>query len=345
MVKVAVSLLTLLALLAAEAAEPQSASQQSAARRSATGPGPMTDSPAVFQALDLDGDGLVRENEVPTEHIRLFQRLLRIADSDRDGALDLQEMEEGLRPSRPHRPLENLPPATLPAEEPAAVFVQMDVDKDGLLTGKELPAAGRQMWQRFLEKADRNSSGDLNIGEFMGNYYRIAEFLRADAGQMSDFSVALFEKLDRNGDGELKPGEVPKGRRKQFKRLIWDADDNDNGSLDLEEFSAGVKQAQQAMSGAAPMQAVPDSGSGDGDLKDSNADTDLPDRVAEIVRRAMRMDTNDDGVVSQEEAKGPIRNNFEHVDADQNSKLNRHEITIAAQFIVQKRKANSKKAE
>ena len=53
-------------------------------------------------------------------------------------------------------------------------------------------------------------------------------------------NAGLFADLDTNGDGTLAEDEVPEEHRRLFRRLVRTADSNDDGSLTVEEFTAGI---------------------------------------------------------------------------------------------------------
>ena len=44
----------------------------------------LADEAAIFDELDSNRDGLLQRDEVADEHVRLYKRLLRIADADDD---------------------------------------------------------------------------------------------------------------------------------------------------------------------------------------------------------------------------------------------------------------------
>jgi hypothetical protein len=299
---------------------------------------PITDNAALFEQLDSDGNGAVTEAEIPDQHRLLFKRLIRTADADGDGMLSQSELQAGLQPQRPERPLELIPEAAKPDEQPLAIFTRMDKDRNGQLTEDELPESGRRVWQQFLKNSDNSGDGKLNRFEFSRNYYRIAARVNPSPDQMANMAAAVFQRADKDGDGKVTREEAPAERRQQFMRMLRFADADKDRALSLEEFTKGMRQMQGALKdGVAKRDAKkPTDERKPADSKPTDGKPD--DEVEQVVQRILQLDANDDGKLGKDEARGPLAKNFRRIDADESGALDRAEITRAARFMIRMRK-------
>jgi hypothetical protein len=194
---------------AATAQEPPKAGKGQGPARGAKG-GPR--GPARFletmQKLDINGDRVIERSEVPDDGLAAFDRLLARGDANKDGKLDGEEfraMVERVRPAA-----EGIRGAAL------GRLKAMDADGDGKVSRTEF--AGRP--QQF-DRLDADSDGFVTEAEAKqsagGGGAGMGPRLKAmDADGDGKVSAAeysgpkpLFDRLDRNGDGFLAPGEVP----------------------------------------------------------------------------------------------------------------------------------------
>lgn len=153
----------------------------------------------------------------------------------------------------------------------------------------------------------------------------LAEFLKMDADQ-------VLQRYDRNGDGVLSRKEFPP----RLSRLFDRADTNGDGKLSYEEIDRLLHHLRQRFGltagGATASKKRPLA-------KESPAVArEVDDRVARILRR---LDTNGDGKISREEAKGPLAENFERIDVNRDGFMDRQELRQAVVRRVQNRKAGS----
>jgi Ca2+-binding EF-hand superfamily protein len=177
---------------------------------------------ALFAELDKNGDGKLTADEVPQSQKRFFNRLLRVADNDKDGALSSAEFIAGAQPDE----LRVTAPANLggmrggPGQfDPNQLFQRFDRNRDGKLELGEIPEQARE---RFQPLFDRLQKKELTRDEFV----RGLERLRGGAGGAPmrptgeperrsrlnkdelQKAVARFDELDRNKDGYLDAAEL-----------------------------------------------------------------------------------------------------------------------------------------
>jgi Ca2+-binding EF-hand superfamily protein len=176
---------------------------------------------ALFAELDKNGDGKLTADEIPESRKRFFDRLLRVADSDKDGALTRVEFTKGLSPDE----LQVTAPANPggmrggPGQfDPNQIFQRFDRNKDGKLELGEIPEQARE---RFQPVFDRLQKKELTRDEFVRGLERLrgagGGIMRRPGGpapsprlSKDDLqkAVARFDELDRNKDGYLDASEL-----------------------------------------------------------------------------------------------------------------------------------------
>ena len=105
---------------------------------------------AYFEFLDENGDGLLQPEEIPEARAER----LRARDTDGDGLLSMDEFASGGEHHRHHRG-EQGPPST------EAIFAQLDVNEDGVITADEVPERVRDR----LLAADADGDGAVTPQE------------------------------------------------------------------------------------------------------------------------------------------------------------------------------------
>jgi Ca2+-binding EF-hand superfamily protein len=149
---------------------------------------------------------------------------------------------------------------TSAAPDAQQLFGQLDANGDGTLSGDEVPAEKKTLFDRLVRLGDGNADGKLSADEFAqglaGGESKTAA--PADAGNAKPKPAKarpgrpgkaarpvpgrFLAQLDKNGDGKLTPDEVPEERREQLTRMIRRADKDGDGALSQEEFAAVAKQ-------------------------------------------------------------------------------------------------------
>ncbi|MCE9546215.1 MAG: EF-hand domain-containing protein [Planctomycetia bacterium] len=106
-------------------------------------------------------------------------------------------------------------------------------------------------------------------------------------------SSAVFDRLDRNGDGRIEASEVKPEHARLFRRLLSSADANHDGALDRAEFIAGLKERRPER----PLEQLPG-----------------PPTPKELADAAFRkLDTNRDGKLELKEVPERRREVFKSV--------------------------------
>lgn len=123
----------------------------------------------------------------------------------------------------------------------------------------------------------------------------------------------LFGKLDKNSDGQIAADEVDEQGKGLFERLLRNGDENKDGKLSKEEFTAAMKRRPGGDNAPA---GGPGPGSGAGPRGN----------VEEIFQRA---DANGDGKITKEEAPERMRENFDRLDANGDGAIEKAEFARA----------------
>ncbi|HOV75550.1 MAG TPA: EF-hand domain-containing protein [Candidatus Hydrogenedentes bacterium] len=242
---------------------------------------------AMFSALDLNRDGVLSPADIPDvtilpvdppvilppDPLELLRQLLRTADANGDGGISLEEVQA-------------LIPGFL-----ADLFHALDKNGDGVLSEADLPAPTLdplELLRMLILRADTDANRSISLEE-----------ARAI---VPDLQEALFNELDRNGDGSLSEADLPQappnGQIELLQRLLAAADTNGDGAISMDEARAIVPDLPASLFNALDA-------NGDGVL--SAADLGAPPPPvdpAELLTRLLGMaDANRDGKVTLEEAQ------------------------------------------
>jgi Ca2+-binding EF-hand superfamily protein len=233
---------------------------------------------ALFDRLDSNHDGQVAADELSAEHKRLFARLLRNADINRDQSLSREEFIAGLVPTRPEKPLEEKQPASLPeADAVRLLLLSMDTNGNSSIDEKEVPEKLQPVFQTMVRRIDNDKNGILErrelyqgarlLSQIAGRYARdegidaavelkkLEKKIGAAAARRFDESPPrldslgdpeqarrLFAQLDIDGNGQIEKKEAKGPLERPFERLARVADRDNDGQLSEREFLAGARQ-------------------------------------------------------------------------------------------------------
>jgi Ca2+-binding EF-hand superfamily protein len=129
------------------------------------------------------------------------------------------------------------------------------------------------------------------------------------AAKLLDATPEQFiKRFDKNNDGVLTKDELPPRLAAVFDR----ADQNGDGKLDADEVARMLDVLRQRMKQTPNKAGAP------------AKNPELSRRVDEIFNR---LDTNKDGKISREEAKGPLEKNFDAIDRNKDGFLDKAEVS------------------
>jgi Ca2+-binding EF-hand superfamily protein len=294
-------------------------------------PGIQAQDAELFDRLDANKDGFITPDEAGGEEKkRLFERLLRTVDKNKDGKLSREEFAEGIK-TREEAPREER--AGIPTL--AQVLERFDKNGDGKLSKEEAPERMKENFDRL----DANKDGVLDKEELGRS---LALFGGPAGGQA--FYEEMFKRQDANKDGKLTADEVPEERREQFTAMLKRLGKEKEG-VTLEEFVRFVSQ-RPGGPGQPPPQYPPGGTFGlyaAGPLLralDTDQDGELSAaEIAAAPKTLLTLDKNGDGKLTREElipqppAVGipglPVQGNFferlREADKDGDGKLSKEE--------------------
>jgi len=242
----------------------------------------------LFKRLDADANGIVAADEVPAEHRRLFERLIRKADDNGDDVLSWREFSAALTPSRPEKTIETKQPQGNPGS--AAIrymLLSMDTTRDSSIEAEEVPEDLLSAFDDLVERVDMNKNGSLDRYELSRGARDIAqvsvrfvareridvaqelarlEKLQGDAANRFDEAPqpflaqlknprqarSVFARVDQNKDGELELSEFPEPAQAQLERFFRIADRDRSGGLSEREFLFAAERANRMMAAERP---------------------------------------------------------------------------------------------
>jgi Ca2+-binding EF-hand superfamily protein len=140
-----------------------------------------------------------------------------------------------------------IPPAEAaagPTPADAALFGRLDRDGNGQVTGQEISADQRGLFERLLRRADANQDQALSRDEFLAGLAPTSAAKTLEEKQSAEIPGAdsirwLLLSMDTNGDGSISQAEVPQNLRAAFQSLMPQVDRDKNGTLERNELSQG----------------------------------------------------------------------------------------------------------
>ncbi len=298
----------------------------------------------TFKKLDQDQDGKISVDEVPEEFKPRLVKLLQRAGKEEDGSINLNEFR---RVARRDGDAE-APPRRGPAEggprrgRGPKFFSKLDTNKDRKLSKEEL-----SRFVEIFEELDENGDGTLDPRELMGAppRERRRDGDRPRPPRRPEGDVAKRDRPDaprrgpRFGRGpglpfrEMLGDEGKVSIEKALERIkvrLEKLDTNGDGYIDIEEFRAArIERGAEAFNSRGRRGPGGDRFSsrrrGFGRMRGEG-----PRRGGEFIKRMIeRMDTDEDGKISESEAKGRLKERFKKVDRNGDGFIDAEEMKHA----------------
>jgi len=259
---------------------------------------------AALDKHDADGDGRLSLAE-----LGIASELFALLDANGDGFVDRADVRErhgrgpdGRRGSRGRR-------GDRGADGLMRMWKQMDTNRDGKITRDEW--RGRA---EFFERLDADSDGIVTEAEMQAVKARLS-----DRGKQGRTSSALLRHFDTDKDGRVSRTEW------KLRIELFDAFDvNKDGFIDPEEVASRDHPARRRPDPKAFFRRF-----------DKNGDGKITRDEFPSDRRFAEMDTNNDGVISLEEAERALGHRakesdfglLDRYDADGDGQVTREEFT------------------
>ena len=173
----------------------------------------------IFSQLDRNGDGKLSATEIPDEHKRLFERLLRNAGKERGNELTKGEFLEALAPddfkvSAP-RNLGDPGGGRGMGFNPEQLFQRADRNRDGKLSIDEIPEQASPLLRQLFARLGKN---ELTREEFL-QAVREQNPGGGQAAFMRD-PEQFFRRLNPNAEGKVTASGAPDAFRPLVERWL-----------------------------------------------------------------------------------------------------------------------------
>lgn len=269
----------------------------------------------LFDRLDAGGDGFITADEVGGEQKRLFERLLRTADSNEDGKLSREEFVAGTnrRPAAAEGGVGVDREAARRSLEDA--LKRMDANGDQKLSKDEVP---ERLRERF-DSVDTSGDGFLDATELRAAFAggtadrpQGGPGVKPGTPEFEQFARRIFRERDANGDEKLTIDEIPAERREGFERILEKFDDDGDKAITAPQFAQALAalmgRGQPQPTAAAPRQ--PGLEFVLARLKEADENGDGKLSRAEVIERAGqlfdRLDASGDGQLDEREVRAAL---------------------------------------
>ncbi|CAI5946666.1 unnamed protein product [Closterium sp. NIES-65] len=132
------------------------------------------------------------------------------------------------------------------------MFQVMDTDRSGTITVEELRAGLRKFGaqlsdleiNKLMEETDIDQSGEIEYGEFLAATMHLSKL------DQQEHLLRAFAFFDRDGSGNITLDELQKAceelkmSRKEIEAMMREVDENNDGTIDYNEFVAMMRESQ-----------------------------------------------------------------------------------------------------
>ncbi|WP_029631779.1 EF-hand domain-containing protein [Zavarzinella formosa] len=203
------------------------------------------------------GKGYITESDIPGPQNQFLRVLFDTIDRDSDGRVTVAEYEAF---QKVQQSFTRLPLSLVHKAQTPSLFQIMDSNGDRRINAREV----RNAWDRLIALEPKLKDGvtrdalkpdgairfgqlvDVQIAQNVSEYFLSGTIRRSPAGP------AWFQKLDKNGDGELSRREFP-GTAEEFAR--WDK--NGDGGITPDEIEAEMVARKLPKSGEEKKKKMP----------------------------------------------------------------------------------------
>ena len=339
-----------------ETADAPPAAANGAVRRPGNPGGQQFDAAAFFKRLDRNGDGKLEKSELPEP---FAERLAPAFERLGKDTLTLQELQQ-LRQNMERAGAGQAGGRPGQMGNPEETFKRLDANGDGKLTADEAPEQGRRMVAAILERSGKGRDGSLTMQEFQN---AVKQFNRAqpngrpdggdkrpesdrpardgemrrpgDDNRPANGGPAFLRILDTNHDGRLTRDELSKAAS-----LLERLDQNGDGALDGRELFGPPPGSQGSMerprqsggrdSSDRPRRPASDQPEGKPDASraspQNQTDRDRRPNLENPEESFSRLDRDEDGAISKDEAPDRLKQNFDRVDSNKDGKVTLEEL-------------------
>ena len=208
----------------------------------------------LFVRLDANGDQVIERGEVPEGAMPAFEKLLGLADTNKDGKIEIEEyremgrrMQAGITPAERFKAMDKDNDGKVSRAEflgQPAMFDRIDSNGDGFLDKDEIkPLTAQGSPGARIMAMDKDGDGKVSRTEYLG-------------------PIEMFDRLDADKDGKIDKDEASKVAAVMYQRLTA-MDKNADGKLSREEFQgqpARFDQLDANKDGSVSFQEIRDSG-------------------------------------------------------------------------------------